>query len=108
MKGRELGAYTSTQHLVRNRLLSPEVLAGNKYERKFKEIIQSIRLTQEFPVIEGKQRIIAAYLNQNYYCYQAYGIKAAAQAYFGTSDLSKLTIALVVILSGITQSMSTL
>ena len=107
INGRERGASTITQQLVRNRLLSPEVLAGNKYERKIKEIIQSIRLTQEFPGIEGKQRIIAAYLNQNYYGDQAYGIKAAAQAYFGTSDLSKLTIAQVAILAAIPQSPST-
>ena len=92
---------------VRNRLLPESVLEGNKYERKIKEIIQSIRLTQEFPGVEGKQRIMAAYLNQNYYGNQAYGIKAAAQAYFGVSDLNKLTIAQAAILAAIPQSPTT-
>ena len=57
------------------------------FERKLKEIIQSIRLTEAYPGDEGKQQIIAAYLNQNYYGNQAYGVKAAAKAYFGIDDL---------------------
>ena len=52
-------------------------------ERKLKEIIQSIRVTQAFPGEDGKQEIITAYLNQNYYGNQSYGVKAAAEAYFG-------------------------
>jgi penicillin-binding protein 1A len=107
INGRERGASTITQQLVRNRLLPQAVLDGNKYERKVKEIIQSIRLTQEFPGTDGKQKIMAAYLNQNYYGNQAYGIKAAAQAYFGVSDMKKLTIAQAAILAAIPQSPST-
>jgi penicillin-binding protein 1A len=106
LNGRERGASTITQQLVRNRLLPQSVLEGNKYERKIKEIIQSIRLTQEFPGVDGKQKIIAAYLNQNYYGNQAYGIKAAAQAYFDITDLTKLTIAQAAILAAIPQSPS--
>ena len=49
-------------------------------ERKLKEIIQSIRVTQAFPGEEGKQEIITAYLNQNYYGNQSYGVKAAAES----------------------------
>ena len=52
-------------------------------ERKLKEIIQSIRVTQAFPGEEGKQKIITAYLNQNYYGNQSYGVKAAVESYFG-------------------------
>ena len=48
-------------------------------ERKLKEIIQSIRVTQAFPGEEGKQQIITAYLNQNYYGNQSYGVKAAVR-----------------------------
>ncbi len=48
-------------------------------ERKLKEIIQSIRLTEAYPGRGGKQKIIAAYLNQNYYGNQAYGVKAAVK-----------------------------
>ncbi len=49
-------------------------------ERKLKEIIQSIRVTQAFQGEEGKQEIITAYLNQNYYGNQSYGVKAAVRS----------------------------
>src|SRR5206468_2929261 len=75
-------------------------------ERKLKEIIQSIRLTEAYPGVEGKQQIIAAYLNQNYYGNQAYGIKAAAKSYFGVDDLFKLTPAQAAILAGLPKSPS--
>ena len=105
ISGNERGASTITQQLVRERLLPQDVLAGSKYDRKIKEIIQSIRLTQEFgPGLEGKQQIIAAYLNQNFYGNQSYGIKAAAKSYFGIDDLSKLTVAQAALLAAIPQS----
>src|SRR4029078_4127271 len=76
------------------RLLNDDLRQDPKrqLERKLKEIIQSIRLTQAFPGEAGKQTIITAYLNQNYYGNQTYGVKAAAKAYFG-KELKDLTIA---------------
>ncbi len=53
--------------------------------RKIKEIIQSIRVTQAYPGAEGKQKIITAYLNQNYYGNESYGVAAAAKGYFGVA-----------------------
>ncbi len=89
--GNARGASTITQQLVRNRLLPDSAFAGSTYERKIREIIQSIRLTQELPPgVAGKQQIMEAYLNQNFYGNQSYGIAAAAQSYFGITDLSKL------------------
>ena len=44
------------------------------YDRKIREIIQSIRLTEAYPGDAGKQKIIAAYLNQNFYGNQSYGV----------------------------------
>jgi penicillin-binding protein 1A len=73
LRGNSRGASTITQQLVRQRLL-PQALvqdSSKTFERKVKEIIQSIRLTEAFPGTEGKQKIIAAYLNQNYYGNQA-------------------------------------
>src|SRR4029453_12099475 len=70
-----------------------------------KEIIQSIRLTQAFPGKVGKQKIITAYLNQNYYGNQTYGVKAAAKAYFG-KELKDLTIAEAAILAALPKSPS--
>ena len=59
------------------------VLPGSTFDRKIREIIQSIRLTEAFPGEAGKKQIITAYLNQNFYGNQSYGIKAAAKSYFG-------------------------
>ncbi len=103
ISGRPRGGSTITQQLVRNRLLPPEYLEGNIYERKVREIIQSVRLTQEFPGDRGKEQIITAYLNQNFYGNQSYGVKAAAQSYFRKS-LDQLTLAEAAILAAIPQS----
>ncbi len=105
--GKARGASTITQQLVRNRLLPDSAFAGSTYERKIREIIQSIRLTQELPPgVAGKQQIMEAYLNQNFYGNQSYGIAAAAESYFGITDLSKLDLAQSAILAGIPQSPS--
>ncbi len=103
LSGRPRGASTITQQLVRDRLLTEEVMAGDTYERKVKEIIQSIRLTEAYPGVEGKQEIITAYLNNNFYGNNSYGVKAAASGYFGKA-LDKLTLAEYAVLAGIPQS----
>jgi len=103
LAGRPRGASTITQQLVRARLLPPEAFADSTYERKVREIIQSIRLTEAYPGDQGKQDIITAYLNQNFYGNQTYGVKAAARGYFGKS-LSDLTLAQFAILAAIPQS----
>src|SRR4249919_1517202 len=103
VSGKPRGASTITQQLVRARLLPPSAFEGTTYERKAREIIQSIRLTQAFPGEAGKQAIITAYLNQNFYGNQSYGVKAAAKGYFGKS-LDKLTLAQDAILAAIPQS----
>jgi membrane peptidoglycan carboxypeptidase len=102
------GASTITQQLVRQRLLPAELVQdpNRKLERKIKEIIQSIRLTQAFPGAAGKQTIITAYLNQNFYGNNSYGVEAAAQGYFGITDLKQLTLAQAALLAGIPQSPS--
>ena len=103
LSGKPRGASTITQQLVRARLLPPAAFEGTTYERKAREIIQSIRLTQAFPGVTGKQQIITAYLNQNFYGNQSYGVKAAAKGYFGKS-LADLTLAQDAILAAIPQS----
>jgi membrane peptidoglycan carboxypeptidase len=103
LAGRPRGASTITQQLVRARLLPPEAFADTTYERKVREIIQSIRLTEAYPGDKGKQDIITAYLNQNFYGNQTYGVKAAARGYFGKS-LDELSLAQHAILAAIPQS----
>ena len=107
VRGDARGASTITQQLVRARLL-PENLVQDPHrtiERKLKEIIQSIRLTQSFSGETGKQDIITAYLNQNYYGNQAYGVKAAARIYFGKA-LMDITPAEAAILAALPKSPS--
>ena len=101
--GNARGASTITQQLVRQRLLPPTT---STVDRKIKEIIQSVRLTQEFPGEPGKQEILTDYLNQNFYGNQSYGIAAAAQGYFGVTDLSQLTVSQSAILAALLQSPS--
>jgi membrane peptidoglycan carboxypeptidase len=104
------GASTVTQQLVRARLLPEELVAegADAYRRKVAEIIQAARVTEEFPGEAGKRRIITAYLNQNFYGHDAYGIASAASTYFGVKDLSKLTPAQAALLVGLPKSPSTL
>src|SRR4029078_4013766 len=67
LEGHPRGGSTITQQLVRARLLPPAAFSGSREERKIREIIQSLRLTQAYPGETGKQEIITAYLNQNFY-----------------------------------------
>ena len=105
VRGRSRGASTITQQLVRQRLLNEEGTAETQVtaSRKLKEIIQSIRVTQAFPGEAGKQRIMAAYLNQNYYGNESYGVAAAAKGYFGV-ELEDLTLAQAAILAALLQA----
>jgi membrane peptidoglycan carboxypeptidase len=104
----ERGASTITQQLVRARLLPPSVTeSGDRYLRKALEVIQAARLTSSFPGTAGKEKIITAYLNEIYYGHEAYGIAAAAQIYFGVSDLAKLTPAQAALLAGLPKAPST-
>jgi membrane peptidoglycan carboxypeptidase len=104
------GASTITQQLVRARLLPAAATAAgsDRYIRKAKELIQAARLTAAFPGEAGKEQIITAYLNEIFYGHDAYGIAAAAQIYFGVTDLAKLTPAQAALLAGLPKSPSTL
>ncbi|MBI5303172.1 MAG: transglycosylase domain-containing protein [Chloroflexi bacterium] len=79
------GASTITQQLVKNVLIPPseryvrDPYSFATYSRKFKEIILSIEISKRY----SKNDILAWYLNDNYYGNVAYGVEAAAQAYFG-------------------------
>jgi penicillin-binding protein 1A len=108
LRGNSRGASTITQQLVRQRLLDPALVRDptRTVERKIKEIIQSVRVTDAYPGVEGKQRIITAYLNQNYYGNGDYGILAAARGYFGVDNLNQLTLGQVALLAAIPQSPS--
>src|SRR3989441_8352868 len=94
------GASTITQQLVKQRIVGSEV----SIKRKIREAILAIEVTNTY----SKRQILELYFNQIYYGNQAYGVKAAAQTYFGKSDLSKLTLAEAALLAGLPQSPSIL
>ncbi len=105
LQGNDRGGSTITQQLVRSRLLpAADVEAGSdKYQRKLREIIQSIRLTDAYPGTDGKQLIMESYLNNNFYGNRSYGVAAAAQSYW-RKDLNDLTLAQYALLAGIPKS----
>ncbi|WP_405598206.1 penicillin-binding protein [Streptomyces sp. NBC_01410] len=73
-KGRQSGS-TITQQYVKNYYLGQE----QTISRKWKEFFIAIKLGRE----EGKGDILEGYLNTSYFGRNAYGIQAAAQAYYG-------------------------
>jgi membrane peptidoglycan carboxypeptidase len=75
-KGDEVqGGSTITQQFVKNTYLDQ----SQTLTRKFKELFISIKVGAKME----KQDILAGYLNTAYYGRDAYGVQAAAQAYFG-------------------------
>ncbi len=109
------GASTICQQLVRMRLFGADLMANadRQVERKIKEAILALRLDDRYPGTEGKQRIVEMYLNQVYYGNNAYGIWAAARAYFEkdiTSDEpdQQLTVSEAAFLAGLVRAPSRL
>ena len=103
------GGSTITQQLVRQKLLPDAVMQESSRlgERKIKELIQSVRVTDYYRGREGKQAILTAYLNQNFYGNNSYGVLAAAKSYFGFGSLNRLSIAQAATLAAIPQAPST-
>ncbi|WP_078964788.1 transglycosylase domain-containing protein [Streptomyces aureocirculatus] len=80
--GQTQGGSTITQQYVKNARLDDQ---SQTFTRKFKELFISIKVGREV----SKEDIMAGYLNTAYYGRNAYGIQAAARAYFG-KDAEKL------------------
>ncbi|MFE9684286.1 transglycosylase domain-containing protein [Streptomyces sp. NPDC006285] len=81
-KGKQSGS-TITQQYVKNYYLAQE----QTVTRKVKEFFISIKLDRE----KSKDDILEGYLNTSYFGRNAYGIQAAAQAYYGV-DAKALTV----------------
>ncbi|MEU1128868.1 transglycosylase domain-containing protein [Streptomyces sp. NPDC005900] len=73
--GQTQGGSTITQQYVKNARLGDQ---SQTFSRKFKELFISIKVGRT----ESKEKIMAGYLNTAYYGRGAYGIQAAARAYF--------------------------
>ena len=78
------GGSTITQQYVKNAYLTSQ----RTFTRKFKEIFIAVKLANS----RSKQEILKDYLNTIYFGRGAYGIQAAAHAYF-REDVSKLNAA---------------
>lgn len=92
------GASTITQQLARNFFLSPE----RTLLRKIKEVFLAIRIEQML----SKDEILELYLNKIYLGSRAYGIGAAAQAYFG-KEPRELTLGEMATIAGLPKAPST-
>ncbi|PNV36676.1 penicillin-binding protein [Streptomyces sp. DH-12] len=77
------GGSTITQQYVKNYYLTQEQTVS----RKLKELVISLKLDRE----KSKDYILAGYINTSYYGRGAYGIQAAAQAYYRV-DAEDLTV----------------
>ncbi|MFP1626914.1 transglycosylase domain-containing protein [Streptomyces sp. 5K101] len=82
-KGKQSGS-TITQQYVKNYYLGQE----QTVTRKVKEFFIAVKLGREV----SKSEILQGYLNTSYFGRNAYGIQAAAQAYYG-KDVTDLDIA---------------
>ena len=78
------GASTITQQVVKNELLATLPRDG-RY--KLLQMRYAVLLEREL----SKEQILERWFNTNFYGYNAYGIKAAAEVYFG-KDVNDLTI----------------
>ncbi|MCW2782776.1 MAG: glycosyl transferase, family 51 [Marmoricola sp.] len=91
------GASTITQQYVKILYLTQERTLG----RKIKEAFLSLKIQQE----QSKQEILQGYLNTIYFGRGAYGVQAAAHAYFGI-DAKKLNAGQSAMLASVLNSPS--
>ena len=91
------GASTITQQIIKNNVLTNI----QSYKRK----IQEAYLALELETILSKDQILEAYLNDVYLGEANYGVKSAANDYFG-KELSELTIRECAMLAGVIQQPS--
>jgi len=89
------GGSTITQQVAKSLLLTNE----RSFTRKFKELILASRMERDL----DKHAILFLYLNQIYLGNGAYGVEAAARAYF-RKPAKELTLAEAAILAGLPQA----
>jgi penicillin-binding protein 1A len=82
---------------ARNMFLSPK----KDLRRKLSEVFVTLRMEHEF----SKEQILATYLNVIFFGQRAYGVAAAAEAYFG-KPLKELSVAEIATLAGLPKAPS--
>ncbi len=89
------GGSTITQQLIKNLTDQNDVT----FVRKFNEILSALNLEKHY----DKNKIMEAYLNTIYLSHGCYGVKTAAETYFG-KDVKDLNIAECACLASITKA----
>ncbi|HEY4179951.1 MAG TPA: transglycosylase domain-containing protein [Kofleriaceae bacterium] len=100
--GRRQGASTITQQLARN-LLPVEIGTEQSFRRKTREALMARKIERRWT----KPQILETYLNYVYFGHGAYGLAAAARAYFD-EEVDQLTLAQSALIAGLIQAPSTL
>ncbi len=95
------GGSSITQQLVKNIYIPVEERTERSYERKLKETIYAVELTNDY----SKDQILEWYLNQISYAGLYNGVEAASQGYFG-KRAKDLTLPEAALLAGIPASPS--
>jgi membrane peptidoglycan carboxypeptidase len=95
LKGDAQGASTITQQYARNAYLTQERTAS----RKAREMVLALKIEGKY----SKNEILCKYLNTIYFGRGAYGIAAAAQAYFGVTP-NQLSLAQSALLAAVIRS----
>jgi membrane peptidoglycan carboxypeptidase len=83
--GVQQGGSTITQQYAKNAFLTSE----RTYSRKVKEVFIALKMSRTLE----KDQVLEDYLNTIYWGRQASGIGVAVRTYFGTDDVSSLTVA---------------
>ncbi len=89
------GGSTITQQYAKNAYLSQE----RTFSRKMREIVLAVKLDRKY----SKDQILEFYLNTIYFGRRAYGIEAAAKAYYNTTA-ANLTAGQSAVIAGLIRS----
>jgi membrane peptidoglycan carboxypeptidase len=103
------GGSTITQQLVKQTLLQTAVTPEDRQaatEQTLGRKLREARLALALEEAYSKEEILTRYLNIVYFGEGAYGVQAAAQAYFGV-DAADLTLPQAAMLAGLVQSPTT-
>lgn len=93
------GGSTITMQVARNYFLTRK----KTIIRKISEILLALKIEKEFT----KDQILELYLNKIYFGKRAYGVQAAAEAYYGAT-IDQLTLAQMAMLAGLPQAPSSI
>ncbi|MBN1658622.1 MAG: PBP1A family penicillin-binding protein [Anaerolineae bacterium] len=93
------GGSTITQQVARNLLFTPDERYERTLRRKLREAVLAWRIARRYE----KDEVLALYLNEIYFGNMAYGVEAAAQAYFA-KPVRDLDLAECAMLAGLPQA----